>query len=124
MKVTVRLKGAWYRAPPRSIPSGAGKNGCAQADLRILGCCFGGALEELVDEGLIGFGLLCGKTAQLDEQTWRNTDSDELLSIAGLWPADAAGAAQFDSARFGDIREIDAAIRNMPGARGGSLDAR
>jgi hypothetical protein len=83
-----------------------------------------GALEKLVDESLVGFGLLCSEAAKPCEEGRSNTDGDELLGISRFGTADAASALKIIIGGFRNIREINPAVRNMlcvlcglPGAR-------
>src|SRR5262249_40668406 len=81
-------------------------------------------IEEVVDQGLVGLGLFGGHAAKLAEQLGGNADGDELLGVAGGGASDAASAAELGIGGFGNVREIDSAIRNrlcalcvLPGAR-------
>jgi hypothetical protein len=79
----VQAKQAPLRPPKRG-------HGELNSPLRDLFC---GALEEFVDQGLIGLGLLGGEAAKLGEETRRNANGNELFGVAGTRAADAAGAA-------------------------------
>jgi len=59
-----------------------------------LGCFAGGAFEEFMNQGLIGFGLFCGQAAQLSQETRSDADGYELLGVSGFRPADAPGTAK------------------------------
>jgi hypothetical protein len=84
----------------------------------------GGAFQEFVNQSLIRLGSFRGEAAQTSEQRRGDADSDELLGVAGLGPADAARAFEFHVARLRNIGEINAAVRNMPGVPCGWLGAR
>lgn len=84
----------------------------------------GGFFEQVVNQGLVGFGLFRGHATELAQQLWGNADCYELFGVAGGWASDAAGAAQFRIGGFRDVGEVEAAIRNIrcvpcasPGAR-------
>lgn len=77
-----------------------------------------------MDQGLVGLGLFGGHAAELAEQFWGDADGDELFGVAGGGAAYSASAAEFGGGRFGDIGEIELAIRYrlctlyaLPGAR-------
>jgi len=89
-----------------------------------LGYFAGGFFEEFVDEGLVGFGLLGGHAAELAEQLRGDADGDELFGVAGGGAADSASAAEFGWGRFGDVREIELAIRYRLGVLGESPGVR
>ena len=55
----------------------------------------GGFFEEFVDEGLVGFGLLGGHTAELAKQPRGDANGDELFCVSRNGAADSPGAAQF-----------------------------
>jgi hypothetical protein len=42
-----------------------------------------GALEEFVDQSLIGLGLLGGRAAKLGEEARSDADGDELFGVTG-----------------------------------------
>ena len=77
-----------------------------------LGDFAGGFFEEFVDEGLVGLGLLGGHTAEPAEQFRGDANGDELFSVSRSGAADSTGAAQFAIARFGNVGEIELAIRH------------
>ena len=89
-----------------------------------LGDFLGGAFEEFVDERLIGFGLFCGETPKLREQSGRDTDGDELFGFTCFGPADTAGATKFGVGGCGDVGVIDLMIRHRLGVPCGSPGAR
>src|SRR5258708_37912793 len=66
-----------------------------------------GALEEFVDQRLIGLGLLGGEAAKLGEETASDADGDELFGVAGPRPTDTPGATGTLATKFrglgGDI---------------------
>jgi len=64
-----------------------------------------------VDQGLVGLGLFGSHSAELAEKFWGDADGDELFGVAGGGAADSASAAEFGGGRFGDVREIELAIR-------------
>src|SRR6266481_10217217 len=66
-----------------------------------------GALEEFVDQSLIGLGLLGGEAAKLGEETRSDADGDELFGVAGPRPTDTAGATELFASRFRDVGEVD-----------------
>lgn len=114
------------RSEPQSTVARSPKNcesGVCTRD-RMIGLVPGSALKKLVDEGLVGFGLLGGESAETREERRSDTDGNELLGISRLGTANAAGTVEFRVGGFRDIREINAAVRNMlcvlcglPGAR-------
>ena len=55
----------------------------------------GGFFEKFVNEGLVGFGLFGGHTAELAKQLRRDANGDELFRLPRSGAADSAGAAQF-----------------------------
>ncbi len=71
-----------------------------------------GFFQEFVDKGLVRFGLFGGHAAELAKKFWGDTDGDELFGVAGGGAADSAGATEFRGGRFGNVREIDPAIRH------------
>ena len=77
-----------------------------------------------MDQGLVGLGLFGGHAAELAEKFWGDADGDELFGVAGGGAADSASAAQFSCGRFGDVREIELAIRYRRCALCASPDAR
>jgi len=80
-----------------------------------------------MDVGLVGFGLLGGEAAKLGEDARGDANSDELLGVASDGTADAAGATsspELLAGCFGDIGEVDLAIRDMPRVLYGSRGAR
>lgn len=77
---------------------------------------FGGGFEKLMNQSLVRLLLLRSEAAKLREQPRVKTDGDELFGFAGAWPTDAPGPTQLLIRRFGDVRKIDPAIRNMLGA--------
>jgi hypothetical protein len=83
-----------------------------------------GALEKLVDEGLVGFRLLCSEAAKAREQWRSDTDGDELLGISRFGTADTARALKFLVGGFREIREINPAVGNMLGVLCGLPGAR
>lgn len=72
-----------------------------------------GALEQLMDESLVRLGLFCGEAAKAREEWRRDSDGDELFGISRFGTADTACSLEFFAGRFRDIREINAAVRNM-----------
>jgi len=98
--------------------AGEGEGGGESSDFA------GGFFEQIVNQGLVGLGLFGGHAAKLAEQLGGDADGDELLGVAGGGASDTAGAAELGIGGFGNIGEIDAAIRNrlcalcvLPGAR-------
>ena len=89
-----------------------------------LGYFAGGFFEEFVDEGLVGFGLFGGHTAELAKQLRRDANGDELFCVPGNGAADRAGAAQFGIGRFRDVGKVELAIRHRLGFLCGSPGAR
>ena len=77
-----------------------------------------------MDQGLVGLGLFSGHTAELAEKFWSDADGDELFGVAGGGAADSASAAEFGGGRFGNVREIEVAIRCRLCALGASLGER
>jgi hypothetical protein len=65
---------------------------------------------------LVGLGLLGGHAAELAEKFWGDADGDELFGVAGGGATDSAGATEFGSGRFGDIREIEVTFTAAGGA--------
>ena len=65
-----------------------------------------------------------GKAAETSQQRRGDANGDELLGVAGLGSADAAGALEFRAGGLRNIREINAAVRNMRGVPCGWLGAR
>jgi hypothetical protein len=82
-----------------------------------------GALEEFVDQSLIGLGLLGGEAAKLGEETRSDANSNELFGVSGPRPADAASAVELFAGRLRDVGEVDFAIGHRLGALCGSLGA-
>lgn len=98
-------------------PSRRGKPGPYEGMRRLgqrregLGDFAGRFFEEFVDQGLVGFGLLGGHAAELAEKLWGDTDGDELFGVAGGGAADSTGTTKLGDCRFGDVREVELAIR-------------
>ena len=65
-----------------------------------------------------------GHAAELAEKFRGDADSDELFGVAGGGAADSASATEFGGGGFGDVREIELAIRYRPCALGTSLGER
>jgi hypothetical protein len=55
--------------------------------------------------------LFGGHAAELAEKFGGDADGDELFRVAGGGAADSVSAAEFGWGRFGDVREIELAIR-------------
>ena len=68
-----------------------------------------------MDEGLVRLGLPGGHAAKLAEQLRGDTNGDELFGVSRSGAAHAAGAAQFGASRFGDVGEVELAIRHRLG---------
>ena len=85
---------------------------------------WGGAFEEFVDQSLVRLGAFCGQAAETSQQRRGDAYGDELLGVAGLGPADAARALQLRVRGLRNIREINAAVRNMLHVPCGWLGAR
>ena len=79
----------------------------------------GGAVEEFVDEGLVGFGLFGGEAAEAVEESGVDANGDELFGVGGFGAADAAGAFQFRGGGFGNVTEVDAAPGSIIGPADG-----
>lgn len=73
-----------------------------------------GALEKLMDESLVRLGLFCGESAKARKERRGDSDGDELFCFSCFGTADTACSLEFLAGRFRDIREINAAVRNMP----------
>ena len=84
----------------------------------------GGFFEEVVDQGLVRFGLFGGHAAELAEQLGGDADGDELLGATRDGASDAARAAQLSVGGFRNVGEVDAAIWNRPCALCASRGAR
>jgi hypothetical protein len=91
---------------------------------RALGDFAGGFFEEFVDEGLVGFGLPGGHAAEPAEELRGDANGDELLGVSGSGAADSAGAAEFGIGGFGNVGEVELAIRHRLGVPCGSPGAR
>ena len=77
-----------------------------------------------MDEGLVGLGLFGGHAAEAAEQLRGNANGDELFGVSRCGAADSAGTAQFGIGRFGNVGEIEFAIRHRLGVPCGSPDER
>jgi hypothetical protein len=73
---------------------------------------------------LVGFGLPSGHAAELTEKFWGDADGNELFGVPGGGAADATSAAEFGGGRFGDVREVELAIRCRLGVLCASLGVR
>ena len=93
-------------------------------DLKVAATGAGGFFEEFVDEGLAGLGLRGGHAAKLAEQLRGDADGDELLGVSRGGAADPAGAAEFRVGGFGNVGEVELAIRHRLCAPCGSPGAR
>lgn len=77
----------------------------------VLGDFFaGGAFEEFVDESLIGLGLFGGHAAKLIQETWGDTDGNQVLGVTGDGAADATGAEELLVGCFRNIGKVQLAI--------------
>ena len=77
-----------------------------------------------MDEGLVGLVLLGGEAAELREQSWSDADGDELFGVPRPGPSDAAGTLKVFVGGFGNVGEINSAIRHMLSALCGLPAAR
>jgi len=96
----------------------------ARVSARLGDCFRRGALQELVDQRLVGFVLLCREAAQLRQQPRGNANRDELLGIARLGssyrPSHAPRPSELLIGCFRDVAQVEPAIRQMPCAPCGS----
>jgi hypothetical protein len=65
-----------------------------------------GALEELVDEGLIGLGLFGGHAAELIQEARGDADGNQVFGVAGDGAADAARTAELLIGGFRNIGKV------------------
>ena len=84
--------------------------GCAGGAGNLGHALAGGAVEEFVDEGLVGLGLFGGEAAEAFEERGVDANGDELFGVGRFGAADAAGAFQLFGDGFGDVAEVDVAI--------------
>ena len=73
---------------------------------------------------MVGLGLFGGHAAELAEKFWGDADGNELFGVTRGGATDAASAAEFGGGRFGNVREIEFAIRYRPCALSVSLGER
>jgi len=67
-----------------------------------------------VDVGLVGLVLVGGEAAEACEYLRLDPDGDELFSVSSRWAPDTASKAELSICRFGNIRQVEHAIRHMP----------
>lgn len=72
-----------------------------------------GSFEEFVDVGLVGLVLFGGEASEARKDLRRDPDGDQLLSVSSRWAADPASTAELSIRRFGNIRQVEHAIRHM-----------
>ena len=70
-----------------------------------------GLFQQFVNERLVRLALLGGEATELRQQSRSNADGDELLGVPCLRPSDAPGTLEFFVGGFGDVGEINFAIR-------------
>lgn len=71
---------------------------------------------------MVGLGLFGGHATELAKKFWGDADGDELFGVASSGAANAASAPEFGGGRFGNVREIEFAIRCRLCALCASLD--
>ena len=64
--------------------------------------------------GLVGLVLFGGEAAEAREHLRRDPDGDQLFSVSSRWAPDTASTAELSICRFGNIRQVEHAIRHMP----------
>ena len=74
----------------------------------------GSLFEEFVDVGLVRLVLFGGEAAEAREHLRRDPNGDQLFSVSSRWAPDTASTAELSICRFGNIRQVEHAIRHMP----------
>jgi hypothetical protein len=66
-----------------------------------------GSFEQVVNERLVRLSFVAGEPAQAVQQTWIDTNPNQLLRIRRFWPADSSPLPQFFVGRFRNIGKIN-----------------
>lgn len=74
----------------------------------------GSLFEEFVDVGLVGLVLFGGEAPEAREHLRRDPNGDQLFSVSSRWAPDTASTPELSNCRFGNIPQVEHAIRHMP----------